>query len=79
MLELIEEMLEKTYDNLQIKVEYQDIREYAIIIGIENKGIIYETKFIYNWNYHLTNDVNLDNIKNIINKEIIMFYIKKGE
>ena len=79
MLELIEEMLEETYDNLQIKVEYKDIREYAIIIGIEKKGITYETKFVYNWNYHLTNDVNLDNIKNIINKEIILFYLKKGE
>ena len=79
MLELIEEMLEETYDNLQIKAEYKDIREYAITIGIEKKGIIYEKKFIYKWNYHLTNDVNLDTIKNIINKEIIMFYIKKGE
>ena len=79
MLELIEEMIEETYENIEIKVEYQDIREYGITVGIEKKGIIYETKFIYKWNYHLTNDVNLDNIKNIINKEIIMFYIKKGK
>lgn len=79
MLELIEEMLEETYENIEIKADYKDIREYEITVGIEKKGIIYKTKFIYKWNYYLTNDVNLDNITNIINKEIIMFYIKKGE
>lgn len=68
MLELIEEMIEKTYENIEIKAEYKDIREYEITIGIEKKSIIYETKIIYKWNYHLTNDVNLDNIKNIIKK-----------
>lgn len=79
MLELIEEMLEETYENLKAEVEYKDVRQYEIKIGLETRGITFEKKIIYIWNYHLTSDVNLDNIKNIINKEIIRFYIKKGE
>lgn len=79
MLEQIEDMLEETYENLKAEVEYKDVRQYEIKIGLETRGITFEKKIIYIWNYHLTSDVNLARIKEIIDKEIILNFYKKGE
>lgn len=74
------ELIEETYENIEIKVEYKDIREYEITVGIEKKKVLYtKTNFIYKWNYHLTSDVNLARIKELIDKEIILNFYKKGE
>lgn len=75
----IEEKLKEIYKNLEIKVEYKDIREYNIYVTIEKDGIRYESKIIYKYdNYTL--DGNIANIRDIINNKIILpFYYRKDD
>lgn len=75
----IEEKLQLKYKNLIVEVNYKDIRKYEIIIKLEYKGVIYESKFEYLYNAKLTLDGNIDIIENIIDSKIILSFYKKGE
>lgn len=76
----IEEKLKQIYKNLEIKVEYQDIREYNIYITIEKDGTRYESKMIYKYDNYYTLDGNIANIRDIINNNIILpFYYRKED
>ena len=41
----IENKLQEIYKNLIVEVNYKDIRKYEIVIKLEYKGVIYESKF----------------------------------
>lgn len=76
----IEEKLKEIYKNLEIKVEYKDIREYSIFITIEKNGIGYKSKIIYKYDNYYTLDGNIANIRDIINNKIILpFYYRKDD
>jgi hypothetical protein len=75
----IEEKLQLKYKNLIVEVNYKDIRKYEIIIKLEYKGVTYVSNFEYLYNAKLTLDVNIDTIENIIDREIILSFYKKGE
>lgn len=75
----IEEKLQLKYKNLIVEVNYKDIRKYEIVIKLEYKGIIYESKFEYLYNAKLTLDANISIIENIIDSKIILSFYKKGE
>lgn len=75
----IEEKLQLIYKNLIVEVNYKDIRKYEIVIKLEYKGVIYESKFEYLYNAKLTLDGNISRIENIIDSKIILTFYKKGE
>lgn len=75
----IEEKLQLKYKNLIVEVNYKDIRKYEIVIKLEYKGVTYESKFEYLYNAKLTLDANISIIENIIDREIILPFYKKGE
>lgn len=75
----IEEKLQLIYKNLIVEVNYKDIRKYEIVIKLEYKGVIYESKFEYLYNAKLTLDANISIIENIIDSKIILSFYKKGE
>ena len=75
----IEEKLQLKYKNLIVEVNYKDIRKYEIVIKLEYKGVTHESKFEYLYNAKLTLDVNIATIENIIDREIILPFYKKGE
>lgn len=75
----IEEQLQLKYKNLIVEVNYKEIRKYEIVIKIEYKGVIYESKFEYLYNAKLTLDANISIIENIIDNKIILSFYKKGE
>lgn len=76
----IEEKLKQIYKNLEIKVEYKDLREYNIYITIEKDGIRYESKIIYKYDNYYTLDGNIEYIRDMINNEIILpFYYRKDD
>lgn len=74
----IEDALEEIYQNIKINVNYKEVRQYEIVIGIEKGGLLHESSFVYTYNARLTFDSNIDTIRNIIDKIILAFY-KKGE
>ena len=73
----MQDILEKKYKNLCIEVSYKDVRKYNIKLWINNKNIMYETLFLYNYDTHYTINYNCDKIEEIIDKIILDFY-KKG-
>lgn len=75
----IEEKLQLKYKNLILEVNYKDIRKYEIVIKLEYKGVPYESKIEYLYNAKLTLDANISIIENIIDREIILSFYKKGE
>lgn len=75
----IEEKLQLKYKNLIVEVNYKDIRKYEIVIKLEYKGVTYESKFEYLYDAKLTLDANIRIIENIIDREILLSFYKKGE
>lgn len=75
----LEEKLQLKYKNLIVEVNYKDIRKYEILIKLEYKGLIYESKIEYLYNARLTIDANINIIENIIDNKIILSFYKKGE
>lgn len=75
----IEDKLQELYKNLIVEVNYKDIRKYEILIRLEYKSVIYESKFEYLYNVKLTLDANISIIENIIDREIILSFYKKWE
>lgn len=75
----LEEKLQEKYQNLIIEVEFVDFRIYAIIVKMEFRGNIYESKIIYKYRVDLTLTSNTNIIEGIIDKKIIIPFYKKGE
>ena len=78
MSEDIQEILETYYPNLQIEVEYIDIRKYEIKLIKHTNTILKDKKnndiikksvtFEYKWNNNWTFSSNIEQIKYSINK-----------
>lgn len=58
--------------NINIEVEYKDIRKYQIHLQIAEL----EHEFTYGYNAHLTFDANIDIIKKEIEQCIIKYYLR---
>lgn len=71
MEERIEERLQESYKNcIKINVKYKDIRTYEIEIHLLTNEIIGST-IEYKYNVMYTLDSNIEEIKSLIDKEII--------
>lgn len=75
----IEDKLQEIYKNLIIEVNFKDFRLYEIIIKLEYKDILYESKFEYKYDANLTINANLSTIVHIIDTQIILPFFKRGE
>ena len=71
MEEALQERLEKEYKScIKIEVEYKDIRTYEIKIKLLTNETL-ESRIIYKYNVKYTLDSNIEEIKSLIDKEII--------
>ena len=75
----IEDKLQEIYKNLIIEVNFKDFILYEIIIKLEYKYILHESKFEYKYDASLTIDANISTIVHIIDTKIIVPFYKKGE
>lgn len=72
MEEQLQERLENEYKSCikKIDVEYKDIRTYEIKINLLTNETV-ESRIIYKYNVKYTLDSNIEEIKSLIDKEII--------
>ena len=71
MEEELQERLEQDYKScIKIDVEYKDIRTYEIKINLLTNETL-ESRIIYKYNVMYTLDSNIEEIKSLIDKEII--------
>ena len=71
MEEELQERLEELYKScIKIEVEYKDIRTYEIRINLLTNETL-ESRIIYKYNVMYTLDSNIEEIKSLIDKEII--------
>ena len=71
MEEQLQELLENEYKScIKIEVEYKDIRTYEIKINLLTNETL-ESRIIYKYNVKYTLDSNIEEIKSLIDKEII--------
>lgn len=71
MEEKMQERLENAYKScIKIEVEYKDIRTYEIKIKLLTNETL-ESRIIYKYNVKYTLDSNIEEIKSLIDKEII--------
>lgn len=71
MEEKMQERLEQDYKScIKIEVEYKDIRTYEIKINLLTNETL-ESRIIYKYNVKYTLDSNIEEIKSLIDKEII--------
>lgn len=71
MEEQIQERLENEYKScIKIEVEYKDIRTYEIKVNLLTNETL-ESRIIYKYNVKYTLDSNIEEIKSLIDKEII--------
>ena len=73
MEEELQERLENDYKScIKIEVEYKDIRTYEIKVNLLTNETL-ESRIIYKYNVKYTIDSNIEEIKSLIDKEIIKF------
>lgn len=71
MEEELQERLENEYKScIKISVEYKDIRTYEIKVNLLTNETL-ESRIIYKYNVKYTLDSNIEEIKSLIDKEII--------
>ena len=71
MEEQLQNRLENDYKScIKISVEYKDIRTYEIKVNLFTNETL-ESIIIYKYNVKYTLDSNIEEIKNLIDKEII--------
>ena len=71
MEEELQERLENDYKScIKIEVEYKDIRTYEIRVNLLTNETL-ESRIIYKYNVMYTLDSNIEEIKTLIDKEII--------
>lgn len=83
MSEDIQESLEAYFPNIEIEVEYKDIRKYQIKLIKHTNTILKDKKnndiikksvtFEYKWNNNCTFSANIEQIKYSINKYFILY------
>lgn len=78
MEEEIIEKLRKIYKNIGIEVEYEEVRNYNIIITIEINSKIVKKEIKHIWNGYISINENIFEIECNIDDIIISLY-KKGE
>lgn len=81
MVEEIQEKLQENYTNIQIEVEYVEIRKYKIKLlkKVLNHNIIKRSvTFEYNWQNNFTFSSNIEQIKSIINT-YFKLYLEREE
>lgn len=69
---VIQDRLNEYFNNLDIEVEYSDLRKYKIFIVL-NQSIY---KYLFKYDAHLTLDANIDLIRKEIEKCILNYYKK---
>lgn len=72
MEDIIQEGLEKLY-KIPISVKFIDFRLYEIYLEINHNKICFPILY----DNRLTNEINIHNIRDKINKEIINLYMKE--
>lgn len=71
MEEKLQERLENDYKScIKIEVEYKDIRTYEIKVNLLTNETL-ESRIEYKYNVMYTFDSNIEEIKSLIDKEII--------
>lgn len=71
MEEELQERLEQDYKScIKIEVEYKDIRTYEIKVNLLTNETL-ESRIIYKYNVMYTFDSNIEEIKSLIDKEVI--------
>ena len=71
MEEELQERLENEYKScIKIEVEYKDIRTYEIKVNLLTNETL-ESRIIYKYNVKYTLESNIEEIKSLIDKEII--------
>lgn len=71
MEEELQERLENDYKScIKISVEYKDIRTYEIKVNLLTNETL-ESRIIYKYNVKYTLDSNIEEIKSLIDNEII--------
>ena len=71
MEEKLQERIENEYKScIKIEVEYKDIRTYEIKVNLLTNETL-ESRIIYKYNVKYTLDSNIEEIKSLIDKEII--------
>ena len=71
MEEELQERLENDYKScIKISVEYKDIRTYEIKVNLLTNETL-ESRIIYKYNVKYTLDSNIEEIKSLIDKEVI--------
>ena len=71
MEEELQERLENDYKScIKIEVEYKDIRTYEIKVNLLTNETL-ESRIIYKYNVMYTLDLNIEEMKSLIDKEII--------
>lgn len=71
MEEQLQERIENEYKScIKIDVEYKDIRTYVIKVNLLTNERI-DSRIIYKYNVKYTLDSNIEEIKSLIDKEII--------
>lgn len=73
----IEEKLQEKYKNIEIDVNYLDVRKYQINIKLRIEKQEYKKEIIYIWDAHYTKDVNIGSICNQIDNFILGLYRKE--
>lgn len=73
----IEDKLQEKYNNIEINVNYLDLRKYQINVKIRMEKQEYKKKIIHIWDEHYTRDVNISAICNKIDNFILVLYRKE--
>lgn len=73
----IEDKLQEIYKNIEIEVEYIDLRKYQINVKIKIEDQEYKKEIIHIWDAHYTRDVNIGTISNKIDNFILDLYRKE--
>ena len=75
----IEDKLQEIYKNIEIEVEYLDLRKYQINVKIKIEDQEYKKEIIYIWDAYYTFDVNIGTICNQIDNYILKIFRKENK
>ena len=75
----IEDKLQEIYKNIEIEVEYIDLRKYQINVKIKIEDQEYKKEIIHIWDAYYTFDVNIGTICNQIDNYILKIFRKENK
>ena len=73
----IEDKLQEIYKNIEIEVEYIDLRKYQINVKIKIEDQEYKKEIIHIWDAYYIFDANIGDICNNIDNFILGLYRKE--